>query len=154
MEIIDINGNKREYIRAELDGKWPGFVRVDFESKNRAGYQHSEWYPVAEFLKNNPKLASSIKNAPPSPNDDLGVVSSSKKQSLTDKNKKWTKDAYAGFPVWISRGKGEGQTRTIIANTANTVTVNSPWDVIPNKTSQYVISFNINAPKVFGNSLK
>jgi len=153
MKIIDINGEERECIRVSPDSKFAGYMKVEFKSKNRVGYTHSEWYPMADFIKNNPSLKDLVSQAPKVVNDDLGVVTNAKNNSLTDKSKKWKNDEYVGFPVWISRGKGEGQTRTVIANTKNTLTISKQWKETPNNTSQYVLSHNIHDPQVKGNNL-
>ena len=153
MKIIDINGEERECVSVSPDPKFAGYMKVEFVSKNRVGYTHSEWYPVSDFIKNNPKLKNLTTKAIKVVNDDLGVVTGAKPISLTDKSKRWKENIYAGFPVWISRGRGEGQTRTIIANTKNTLTIAKPWKEIPNSTSQYVLSHNVHDPQVRGNTL-
>lgn len=153
MRIIDINGAERECARVAPDKNFPGFMKVEYHSKTRRGYTHSEWYPVAEFVKNNPKLANLTKGAGKLPKEDLGVATKATKDSLTDKTKTWLKNVFAGYPIWISRGKGEGQTRTIATNTTNRLVINKPWEIIPDKTSQYVISHNIHNPQRMGNLL-
>ena len=154
MKIVDINGNIRECVQVYLDDKWPGFVSVDFNSKLRTGYKHTEWYPVEDFKRNNPELVYMVKDAGEEANEVAGVVSSSDDTSLTDKTQKWQKNVYAGFPIWISRGRGEGQTRTVLSNSQATIIIDKAWDVKPNKFSQYVLSRNIkdNMPAV-GNIL-
>ena len=153
MKIIDINGEERDCVSVSPDPKFAGYMKVEFASKNRVGYTHSEWYPVSDFIKNNPTLKNLTTKAKKVINDDLGVVTSAKKDSLTDKSKKWNKDEYTGFPLWISRGKGEGQTRTVVNNTKNTLIINKPWKEVPNSTSQYVLSHNVHNPQVRGNTL-
>jgi len=153
MKIIDINGEERDCVKVYPDPKFAGYMKVEFASKNRVGYTHSEWYPVSDFIKNNPTLKNLTTKAKKVINDDLGVVTSAKKDSLTDKSKKWNKDEYTGFPLWISRGKGEGQTRTVVNNTKNTLIINKPWKEVPNSTSQYVLSHNVHNPQVRGNTL-
>lgn len=153
MKIVDINGIERECNSVAPDKEFPGFMKVEYKSKVRKGYTHSEWYPIADFVKNNPKLASLTKGTPKPPKEDLGVVSNATSISLVDKTKGWKENVFAGYPLWISRGKGEGQIRTILSNDAHRLTINKPWEVIPDKTSQYVISFNIHDPQVLGNIL-
>lgn len=153
MKIIDINGEERDCVRAFPDPKFAGYMKVEFASKLRKGYTHSEWYPINDFVKNNPSLKNLSVGGPKEIKDDLGVVTSAKPTSLTDKSKKWEENIYTGFPVWISRGKGEGQTRTVTANTKNTLTINKPWKEVPNGTSQYVLSHNVHNPQVRGNTL-
>lgn len=153
MKIIDINGEERDCVSVSPDPKFAGYMKVEFASKNRIGYTHSEWYPVTDFIKNNPSLKHLTTSAPKVINDDLGVVTSAKKDSLIDKSKKWNIDDYVGFPLWISRGKGEGQTRSVVSNTKNTLVVDKSWNEIPNNSSQYVLSHNVHDPQVKGNTL-
>lgn len=150
MNIIDINGNKRECAEAYPDKDYPGYMRVEFKTGVRS---HHEWYPIDEFIKNNPNLKKMTIDAPRVIEETLGIVSSSNKNELTDKKQKWELNIYVGFPVWISRGLGEGQVRTITTNTSNTLVIDKPWKISPNKTSQYVISHNIHDPQIRGNTL-
>jgi hypothetical protein len=155
MKIIDVNGAERECSEVFPDKNFGGYMKVVFVSKVRPGYSHSEWYPISDFLKNNPKLAhlagKGVQKSEVA--DDLGVVSTAKTLTLTDKSKKWEKDIFVDFPVWISRGKGEGQIRKVTANTKNTITIDKKWEVIPDKSSQYVLSRNVHDPKALGNTL-
>ena len=150
MQIIDINGKTRDCVRAYLDPHWPGFVTIDYESKNRPGYKHTEWYPISDFLAHNPTLAHLVKGVDITPAPDLaGVVTKCTSNTLTDKTQNWEVNDYAGFYVWISRGMGEGQTRTILSSTKNTLTIDRPWDKpLPNTSSQYVLA------RVLGNNIQ
>ena len=153
MKIVDINDKTRECVGIAPDKDYPGFMKVQYKSKIRKGYSHSEWYAISDFIKNNPKLKNLAKNAPKEAKEDLGVVTGAKGNILSDKSKKWERNIFAGTTIWISRGKGEGQTRTVLTNDANTVVVDHPWKEIPDKTSQYVISDNVHDPQVRGNTL-
>ena len=150
MKIIDINGYERDCVRAYPDKEWPGYMRVEFKTEVRS---HHIWYPIADFIKNNPQLEELTKGAPPVIKEVVGVVSGSTDTELTDKKQKWEKDSYKDFPVWISRGKGEGQVHTVIANTSNTIIVDKEWDIKPDKTSQYVLSFDVHDPQPQGNTI-
>ncbi len=150
MKIIDINGNERDCARAYPDKEYPGYMRVEFETEVRS---HHVWYPIDEFIKNNPNLVNLTKSAPEVIEEIVGNVTSSKLKSLTDKKQKWEVDAYKGFPLWISRGTGEGQIRTVTSNTKNTLEVDKDWITLPNNTSQYVLSHNIHDPQPLGNAL-
>ncbi|PJE69378.1 hypothetical protein COU96_00070, partial [Candidatus Shapirobacteria bacterium CG10_big_fil_rev_8_21_14_0_10_38_14] len=88
MKIIDINGEERDCVKVYPDPKFAGYMKVEFASKNRVGYTHSEWYPIADFIKNNPKLKNLTTKAIKVVNDDLGVVTGAKPISLTDKSKR------------------------------------------------------------------
>lgn len=150
MQIIDVNGNQRECVEAYPDKDYPGYMRIEFKNAVRS---HHEWYPIEDFIKNNPNLSHLASHAPQVTEEVVGVVTGATDKELTDGKQKWNMDVYKGFPVWISRGFGEGQVRTVISNNQNTLIINSPWKQIPNKTSQYVISHNIHEPQVLGNTL-
>lgn len=153
MKIIDINGVARDCTSVAIDSNFPGYMKVEFLSKIRKGYKHSEWYPIPQFVKNNPSLKQLAQGAAKIPNDDLGVVTEAKPRQLIDRTKKWEANIYAGYPIWIARGKGEGQTRFILSNNKNSLKIDKDWETLPNKTSQYVISYNVHDPQVLGNTL-
>jgi len=48
-------------------------------------------------------------------------------------------EAYQGFEMHIVSGTGAGQYRTVASNTAGTVTIAPPWDVLPDATSVVLI---------------
>ena len=50
-----------------------------------------------------------------------------------------TAAAYTGFTVRISDGMGQGQERSISANTQTTLTIAPPWSILPNSSSTFVI---------------
>jgi len=60
--------------------------------------------------------------------------------ALADNTKAWTANQWAGRPVVINAGTGAGQTRTVVSNTTDTLTVLPAWDPIPDGTSEYVIT--------------
>lgn len=142
MKIIDSNGQQRECVSVEPDKKFPGYVKANFESKIRKGFEHSEWYPMEEFYKNNPKLKPS-KVIKDETKEEVGVVTIAGPKYLQDITKNWKKNMFSGIPVWISRGKGESQQRIVVNNDKNKLYIDKAWKIIPNKTSQYVISFNV-----------
>jgi hypothetical protein len=154
MKIKDINGRQRDCKSAYLDPNWPGFVTVEFVSKRRKGHKHTEWYPIDQFLQKNPDLEHLVKQGN-SDNlaDVVGVVTTASTKTLSDNQQKWPKNAYAGYMIWISRGKGEGQTNTILKNTPQTLTIAKKWTTIPDSTSQYVISKTLGNIKASGNKL-
>lgn len=157
MKIIDINNSERECEDAYLDPSWPGYVTIKFISKRRKGHSHTEWYPIDKFVANNPNLEYIVKgkNASTNPAEEIaGVVTGTGPDSLRDSTANWQKNTYAGFTLWISRGKGEGQVRTILSNTPKSLKIDKPWDKPrPNKTSQYAIVSNLGDVKAQGNSL-
>lgn len=140
MIIIDINGSQRECANVYPDKDYPGFIKAEFVTKLRS---YSEWYPIEEFKNRNPNLQHILKGVQIEAKDVTGTASRSTDTTLSDSQQKWEINIYAGFPMWISRGKGEGQTRTILSNTKNTIVIDKVWDVKPNRFSQYVISRNI-----------
>ncbi|OGV97362.1 hypothetical protein A2W24_06555 [Microgenomates group bacterium RBG_16_45_19] len=147
MQIVDVNGTNREAQSAAPDPAYPGFVRVEFK-------RHHEWMSYSEFLEKNPKLKHLIKSKASPPPDVVGVVTKSTHHTLTDSTKSWKKEVYPGMWVWISRGLGEGQKRKIRHNTKTTVTVDADWETKPDRTSQYVISYNVqDSVRAMGNTL-
>ena len=150
MQIIDINGTERECATAYPDKDYPGYVKVEYKTKLRS---YSEWYPIADFNSRNPNLLSITNNIRHVAEDITGVVTSSTSTAFSDKTQSWEKNTYAGFPVWISRGKGESQVRTVLSNTKNTIIIDKPWDIKPNKFSQYVLSRNIHDDKKAQNNI-
>ena len=146
MKIIDINGMEREVQKVYPDPDYPGYMRIEFR-------RHHEWFTIDEFLEKNPDLKDLIKNAPKLPDDLVGVVTRSGPDFLIDKTLNLTPNTFLGFYCWISRGKGEGQKRTVVRNTKNQITVDKPWEVKPDKTSQYVLSHNVQAVRAMGNTL-
>lgn len=150
MKITDINGTIRDCEKIFPDPAYPGYMRVEFKTEVRS---HHVWYPIEDFVKNNPTLSNLTRNIPVQPKDIIGVVTKSTKDSLTDKKQKWTTNAYAGFPLWISRGTGEGQIRAVVKNDHSTLTIDKAWEIAPDKTSQYVLSHNIHDPQPMGNTL-
>ncbi len=157
MQIIDINHKERECKDAYLDPSWPGYVTVKYVSKHRKGHTHTEWYPIDKFLENNPDLAHIVggKAASTKPEEEIaGRATGSGPDILRDSAANWGKNAYAGFQLWISRGTGEGQVRTILSNTKSALKLDKPWDrPRPNKTSQYAIIRNVIHTESRGNTL-
>lgn len=146
MKIIDINGSEREAQKVYPDPLYPGFMRIQFK-------RYHEWYTIEEFLKFNPTLKKLTDNAPETPEDIVGTVTRAGADSLTDSNLNLKPNAYLNYICWISRGKGEAQKRLVTKNTKNKITLDKPWDVRPNNTSQYVLSHNIHDVKAMGNTL-
>lgn len=146
MKIIDINGAERNCQNAYPDPSYPGYIKVEFRS-------HHEWFTIKEFLAANPSLSNLTQDTPAIPDEDLGVVTSSSQDSLKDSGKNWKVNDYLGFTLWISRGKGESQTRIVTKNSHNTLYIDRPWDIKPNKTSQYVLTHEVHDSVVHGNAL-
>ena len=153
MKIIDVNGEERDCVEIFSDKDFPGQIKVKYVSRYRPNHEYFEWYKKEDFVKNNPALTHLIKNSPREWKEDLGVVSSASITTMCDKSKNWRKNEFVGYPLWISRGLGEGQTRKIRENSGSTLTVDKPWIIIPDKTSQYLISHNVHNPQVMGNTL-
>lgn len=68
-----------------------------------------------------------------------GTATSAGASTLTDSTQSWTVNAYVGMTVHIIGGAGDNQSRTVVSNTATTITVNSPWLTALDATSQYTI---------------
>jgi len=70
---------------------------------------------------------------------DSGTAESGGTNTLTDTDKMWTTNQWAGEIVLIHTGTGAGQARTISSNTGDTLTVSGDWETQPDSTSQYAI---------------
>jgi len=140
MFITDINGNQRKCIKAYPDKDYPGYIKVEYKNERRS---YHEWYPIEEFLAKNPDFNNSTTEIKHEAPEIAGVVTSATVITLTDKTQNWQSNAYAGFPVWISRGSGEGQVRNVLSNTKDTLVIDKAWKTKLNKFSQYVLSRNI-----------
>lgn len=146
MQIIDINGSERNCQSVALDPNYPGYMKIEFRN-------HHEWFTIKEFLSFNPNLKDLTTGTPALPDEDLGVVTSSGIDSIKDTKKNWKVNSYDGFTLWISRGTGESQTRIVTKNSHNTLYVDKPWEVKPDKTSQYVLTHEVHDSVIHGNSL-
>ena len=140
MQITDINNRLRECNRVFLDPAWPGYVSVEFARKADPTQTRIEWMPISDFASKNPSLIEMFagKSTAPAP-DTAGIVTTASKDTLVDSSANWGKNAYAGYFVWISRGPGDGTTRTIMKNTNTILYIDKPWDKKPTKDSQYTI---------------
>ena len=70
-----------------------------------------------------------------------GTATSATSTTLTDSAKAFAVNAMVNRVVWITAGTGIGQSRLITANTATGVTIDSSWEITPDATSSYVISY-------------
>lgn len=146
MQITDINGSTRNPKKVFLDPQFPGYVRVEFN-------RYHEWYSIKEFLQFNPDLKHIVEGAPEPPPEMTAIVGKADSLTLKDATQNWKPNSYLGYMVWISRGKGEGQKRTVVKNTKNTLTIDKAWEVKPNTTSQYVLAQHITDVPAMGNTL-
>lgn len=153
MNVIDLNGQIRDCQKCYLDPTYPGFVTVLFVSKIRANHKHTEWYPLADFQRLNPEIYKSLGSPSQPPSDELGVVSHAGEFYLEDTSKNWGTNIFVGYMVWISRGPGEGQVRLVKSNSKNSLTIDMPWETVPNTKSQYLISLDIHDVKILDNQL-
>ncbi|MCL4257675.1 MAG: hypothetical protein KJZ53_03990 [Anaerolineales bacterium] len=71
-------------------------------------------------------------------NGERGVATSGASATLSDTNRNWPADQWAGAWVRILAGKGAGQARRILSNTVSVLSV-AAWDLAPDSTSEYVI---------------
>lgn len=72
-------------------------------------------------------------------NGKRGVATSTSATTLTDSGASFgSSSEYVGARVRIIRGKGAGQSRSIVSHTGTALTV-STWDITPDTTSQYII---------------
>ena len=81
----------------------------------------------------------------------LGMVSSATASTLSDATADWSAQAtlypyhgsgpeFNNLIVAINGGTGMGQWRNVVSNDAHTLTLDRPWDIVPDLTSSYVIT--------------
>src|SRR5207248_1502839 len=86
-----------------------------------ANFDHANFYWRMELQ---PEVAATIHSASSVGNDSLHM----------------TVNRYVGMIARITRGHGAGQERSIVANTATTLTVTPSWDAAPDATSFLVVA--------------
>lgn len=69
--------------------------------------------------------------------------------TIRDNSKSYTNDAKIGFWAYIVAGVGTGQSRQIVDNTSNILTVHPNWDKTPTSTTQYVVKKNAESHEIF-----
>jgi hypothetical protein len=67
------------------------------------------------------------------------TASAATRTTLTDARRKWKANVYRGACVLITAGRGFGQWRRVTANDPATLTLASPWRVVPDATSEYCV---------------
>jgi hypothetical protein len=72
-----------------------------------------------------------------------GTASSATSTTLTNSAASMATDFYIGSQIRIFDGTGEGQTRTVTANTATQFTVSPAWHITPDTTSRYVVMSSV-----------
>jgi len=88
-----------------------------------ANYDHANFYWRLELL---PETAATVYASGEIGNAGLGM----------------TPNLYQNMTMWITRGTGAGQERSIVSNTATTIMVTPNWTVVPDATSYFVIAEN------------
>ena len=71
----------------------------------------------------------------------VGYASAAAPGSLTAAGRNWASDVLKDGTVLIIAGKGFGQYRRIVGNTADTLTIDKPWTIQPDATSEYMTGF-------------
>lgn len=142
MKIIDINGKERECAKAYVDPNYPGYVTIIFNSRRNPGTQYTQWMPIPDFLSKNPELTSVTDGVDITPAPEItGQPTKVGKDTLQDSTQNWEVNDYVGYYLWIVRGNGKGQLRTVLSCTHNTLKIDRPWEKPkPDKNSQYVLT--------------
>lgn len=73
------------------------------------------------------------------------AVLSATSNTLTASGTSWTVNTYVGQSVVITGGLGAGQVRTVVGNTATTLSVSTAWTTAPDATSTFAIA-NLASP--------
>lgn len=70
----------------------------------------------------------------------ISFATDSSARTLTDAKQNWKPDFYYDATVLIISGRGFGQYRRVLGNTKNTLTLEQPWHVEPDVTTEYLVS--------------
>jgi prepilin-type processing-associated H-X9-DG protein len=74
------------------------------------------------------------------PQKTVGIASTAGPATLSDSRQDWRPGLYQDATVLILSGRGFGQYRRVVDSTANTLTVDPPWKVVPDQTSEYLVA--------------
>ena len=76
----------------------------------------------------------------PEPQGDLsGVVDSAGPMLIVDSGASYTADGVVNSPVWITKGRGIGQSRRVVSVSSGQIVTDRPWAVTPDSTSSYQV---------------
>lgn len=68
--------------------------------------------------------------------------------TIGDSGESWLSNDFTGKIVEITGGTGAGQTRKVVSNTSNTITVSPNWSTMPDATSD----FTVNNERLYGST--
>ena len=92
----------------------------------------------AKWYKNNNETTSLWMNG------DIGKATGSTTMTITDSTKAWTENCWAGARIGLVYYAGsEGRIsvwRTIVSNTADTITIDRMWDITPSTNCSFIIN--------------
>lgn len=75
-------------------------------------------------------------------------ATSATSNTITDTGETWIPNEFTGLLVTLTGDTGSGQTRRIISNTTDTITVNPAWSTVPDTTTD----FEVDPEALFGSS--
>jgi hypothetical protein len=81
-----------------------------------------------------------------------GTATSGTSTTLVNSTKTWATNQWANYQVRISEGVGAGQARTIVSNTATTLTISGTFSPAPSSSSTYSIEANDTYVYLMGNN--
>lgn len=70
----------------------------------------------------------------------VSVATGGTARSLADTKQNWKPGFHRESTVLITAGRGLGQYRRVVDNSGGALTVDQPWNVIPDATSEYLVS--------------
>jgi hypothetical protein len=83
-----------------------------------------------------------------------GASTGSSMTALVDGTQNWPVNGWAGFILAIVKGRGAGQARRVVSDTATTLSLVRAWDLIPESGSQYAVTkFAIESPLIRVNQI-
>jgi hypothetical protein len=118
--------------------------------------------PIAWNYNDGETILTQGGGSPPRVLYSYGAVSSATATTLTDTTQSWTNNYSLiqsstldhHYYVTIIAGPGLGQVRQVVSNTTTTITVDSPWTIIPTSACRYAINpYGANHVLIKGNNL-
>ncbi|MEI7666951.1 MAG: hypothetical protein WCI65_12975 [Synechococcaceae cyanobacterium ELA263] len=82
----------------------------------------------------------------------IGTATAGGANTLTNAAKNWTTNQWANSQLRLTAGSGAGQIRTVLSNTATTLTLSSAWSTAPDATTQYSLEGNDDVLYFIGNN--
>ena len=83
-----------------------------------------------------------------------GKATNASINTMTQDGQMWETNIWTGSEVTVIEGTGKGQTRSIVTNSRDTLTVRTNWVALPDSTSVFVIRLRQSTPIRWGHNIE